>query len=131
MNAALWTLQGLLAALFLFAGVSKLVMPLDPIAAQTGLSVGFLRFIGVAEALGSLGLVLPGLLRVQAWLTPLAAACLVVVMVGAVVVSARGGVAAAIVPFVTGVLCVGVAVGRARLGFRPRPGAAQTLAPTG
>src|SRR5207245_7272640 len=73
MNVALWIIQGLLAALFLFAGGAKLVMSADQMAGPVALPVWFLRFIGVAEVLGALGLVLPGLLRVRPVLTPLAA----------------------------------------------------------
>src|SRR5882762_2650328 len=64
MNVARWIVQGLLAALFLFAGSAKLVLPLDQMAGPVALPGWFLRFIGVAEVLGALGLVLPGLLRI-------------------------------------------------------------------
>src|SRR2546422_5249277 len=83
MNVALWIIQGLLAALFLFAGGAKLVMSADQMAGPVALPVWFLRFIGVAEVLGALGLVLPGLLRVRPVLIPLAAAGLVIIMIGA------------------------------------------------
>ena len=114
-STTLWVAQGLLAALFLFAGVTKLVMPIE--AMQQGpiqFSGAFLRFIGVAETLGALGLVLPGLLRIQEVLTPVAAAGLVVIMIGASVVTAASGpVAAALFPCVVGVLAAWVAIGRA------------------
>ena len=111
-SAALWTVQGLLAALFLFAGLMKLAMPYDPTMAM-GFPEWFLRFIGVAEALGALGLVLPGITRVRTELTPLAAAGLLVIMVGAVVTTgAIGGVGAAAVPAVVGALCAVVAYKR-------------------
>jgi hypothetical protein len=65
-----------------------------------------LRFIGVCEVLGALGLILPGLLRIRQSLTPLAAAGLSIIMIGAVVLSIMGpGVGAAVMPFVTLVLC--------------------------
>src|SRR5262245_58207555 len=73
-NGVLWAIQGLLAVLFVFAGASKLVLPADDLVGDTGLPVLFLRFIGVCEAAGGLGLVLPGIVRRQAYLTPLAAA---------------------------------------------------------
>ncbi len=69
MKKTLWTIQILLALLFLFAGGSKFVMPADqmtqgmPAALASG---PFIHFIGVCEVLGGLGLVLPGLLRIQA-----------------------------------------------------------------
>src|SRR5262245_9248240 len=73
-RALLWTIQGLLALLFLFAGVMKLVMPIEMLTKDTTLPGLFLRFIGVAEVLGALGLILPGLLRIRPGLTPFAAA---------------------------------------------------------
>src|SRR5262245_56289176 len=84
MTYALWTVQGMLAALFLFAGGMKLVMPIEAMTAQMPEIPGaFLRFIGVAETLGALGLILPGLLRIRPGLTPLAAAGLVIILLGA------------------------------------------------
>lgn len=111
---ALWTLQGVLAALFLFAGGFKLATPLAQLAAMSpGLSAAFLKFIGACEVLGGLGLALPGIFRVQRGLTPLAASGLVVIMVGAVVVTVlTHGAAAAGFPFAVGVLASIVAVGR-------------------
>jgi uncharacterized membrane protein len=60
-NALLWTIQILLAALFLFAGAMKFIMPAEQLTAQSPFSAGFIHFIGVAEILGALGLILPGL----------------------------------------------------------------------
>src|SRR3989442_15626355 len=94
MNVALWIVQGLLAALFLFAGGAKLVLPLDQMAGPVALPGWFLRFLGVAEGLGALGLILPGLLRIRPGLTPLAAAGLVIVMIGATGGTLGGGMAA-------------------------------------
>lgn len=71
-STALWTIQGALAAIFLFAGVSKLVMPTETLTQGTGLPALFLRFIGVCETLGAAGLVLPGVLRMHRELTPIA-----------------------------------------------------------
>ena len=114
-NVMLWIVQGLLAALFLFAGVMKLVLPIEAMAGPVALPGLFLRFIGVAEVLGAVGLVLPWLLRVREELTPLAAAGLVIIMIGAVVITVIGGPAAtAVVPFIVGVLAATVAYGRSR-----------------
>ena len=117
-GVALWVIQVLLAALFIFAGGMKLVTPAEAMAKQIPFPVPFMRFIGVSEFLGGLGLVLPGLLRVRTGLTPLAAAGLVVIMVGAVVVSLPMG-AAALLPLVTGSLAAFVAYGRWRLAPLP------------
>jgi hypothetical protein len=105
MKSALWIVQVLLAALFVFAGGMKLVAPIEEIAKQTGLPGGFLRFIGVAELLGGLGLVLPGLTNTLTGLTPLAAAGLTIIMIGAVVLTLLiSGVGSALFPFVVGLL---------------------------
>lgn len=114
-NAALWTIQALLAALFLFAGIMKLVMPIEALTAQSPFAGWFLRFIGVAETLGGLGLILPGLSRIQPRLTPLAAAGLVIIMIGATAMTSAQAISMAAIPFVTGLLCVFVAYGRTRL----------------
>ena len=114
-NVVLWVLQGLLAALFLFAGVMKFVMPVAEMAAQSNLPGWFFHFIGAAEILGALGLILPGLTRIAPVLTPIAAAGLVVVMIGAVALTVPMGVSQAIMPFVTGILAAVIAWGR----FRP------------
>ena len=78
MTYALWIVQALLAALFLFAGGMKLVLPLEQMTGPIALPGPLLRFIGVMEVLGGLGLVLPGLLGIRPGLTPLAAAGLVI-----------------------------------------------------
>ena len=70
MTYALWSVQGLLTLLFLFAGGMKLVLPLEALTAQMPLPGLFVRFIGVAEVLGALGLILPALLRIRPGLTP-------------------------------------------------------------
>jgi hypothetical protein len=114
-NVTLWVVQGLLAALFLFAGVMKLVLPVEAMAGPVALPGLFLRFIGVCESLGAIGLILPGLLRIHLELTPVAAAGLVIIMVGAVAVTVIGGtIAPALVPLTVGVLAGSVAYGRTR-----------------
>jgi uncharacterized membrane protein YphA (DoxX/SURF4 family) len=125
LHSTLWAFQVLLALLFLFAGITKLVMPAAKLTEQSPqFSAAFLRFIGVVETLGGLGLVLPGLLKIKTGLTPLAAAGLVLVMAGAVVVAFQMmGVKGVAVPLVTGILAAFVAYGRWRLVPLPeRPG---------
>ena len=117
MNVALWIVQALLALLFLFAGVMKLILPIEEMTKEIpGMPGMFLRFIAVVEILGALGLILPGLLRIRPGLTPLAASGLVLVMIGATVVTLQiAGPAQALMPLVTG-LCAGfVAYGRWRV----------------
>ena len=111
MNYVLWIVQGLLALVFLFAGGIKLVLPIEAMTEQMPLPGWFLRFIGVAEVLGAIGLILPGLLHIRPGLTPLAAAGLVIIMIGATVVTLAGGlgVGAALLPLVVGLLSAFVA----------------------
>ena len=112
-TTTLWTIQILLALIFLFAGSMKLILPIEMMTAQIPLPGLFLRFIGICEVVGALGLILPGLTRIQRRLTPLAACGLVVIMVGAVVLTlASQGGAGAVVPLVMGTLAVSVAYGR-------------------
>jgi uncharacterized membrane protein YphA (DoxX/SURF4 family) len=116
MNIALWIIQGLLAALFLFTGVVKLVLPIEEMTKQMPMPGLFLRFIGVAEVFGALGLIIPGLTRIQPGLTPLAAAGLVLIMIGATVTMlASGEIAMSLFPLVVGILAAFVAYGRWRL----------------
>jgi hypothetical protein len=116
MTYALWIVQGLLALLFLFAGVVKLLMPMDELAKEAGMPGLFLKFISVAEVLGAIGLILPGLLRIRPGLTPLAAAGLVIIMIGATVTSLWSlGLVMALMPLVLGILAAFVAYGRWRL----------------
>ncbi len=118
MNIVLWILQILLALLFLFAGGTKLVIPYDKLMEMGSpnaivLPSWFIKFIGVAEVLGALGLILPGLLRKRQDLTPLAAIGLLIIMIGAVVTTIMGdGIAMAITPLIIGLLCAFVAYGR-------------------
>ncbi len=113
MTYALWIAQGLLALIFLFTGGIKLVTPLEVLTKQMPLPGWFVRSVGVAEVLGAIGLILPGLLRIRPHLTPLAAAGLVIVMIGATVFTlAVGGGALALIPVVVGLLSVFVAYGR-------------------
>lgn len=112
--ARLWTVQGLLAAMFLFAGGMKWVMPIAMLEAQSHLPGAFVRFIGVCEVLAALGLILPGLFRIRTDLTFLAAMGLVLIMTGATTMTLeQGQVAAAVPTLVLGLLAAFVARGRA------------------
>jgi DoxX-like family len=117
MNRALWIIQVLLALLFLFAGGAKFVMSVAEMnAGPMPLPGPFLRFIGVAEIAGALGLILPGALRIRPGLTPLAASGLTIIMIGATVITAMTMSAAmALLPFIVGLLTVFVAYARWRV----------------
>ena len=116
MNVALWIIQALLAALFLFAGGTKLILPFEEMTKQMPMPGLFLRFIGMCEVLGALGLILPGLTRIRTGLTPLAAAGLAIIMIGATVVTLMTGeIAMSLFPLVVGIFVAFVAYGRWRL----------------
>ena len=89
LHITLWIAQVILAAMFLMSGFMKLSQPIDqlskmlPWAAQV--PEALVRFIGVAEVLGAVGLILPSLLRIQPKLTPIAAVGLALIMLFAVV----------------------------------------------
>jgi hypothetical protein len=126
MTYALWIIQVLLALLYLWAGGMKLVLPLEKLAGPVPLPGPFMRFIGVAEVLGAIGLILPGLLRIQPGLTPLAATGLVIIMIGAVAITLAGGdLAMALIPLAAGLLLAFVAYGRWRLA--PHRGPSDSL----
>jgi hypothetical protein len=119
---ALWTIQALLALVFLLAGGIKLVMPLEMFTPYLPLPGVFIRFIGLCEVLGALGLVLPGLLRIRTDLTPLAAKGLVLVMVGATMFTPPDQLASGLLPVTLGLLAGVVAYSRdpaRRLHLRP------------
>jgi uncharacterized membrane protein YphA (DoxX/SURF4 family) len=109
-----WTIQILLALLFLFAGVSKFTMPDEELTKATpALSAAFFHFIGICELLGGLGLVLPMLLNIRPGLTPLAAAGLVIIMIGATITTAIAvSMPMALIPLVVGLLAAYVAYRR-------------------
>jgi uncharacterized membrane protein YphA (DoxX/SURF4 family) len=96
MNIVLWVVAGLLAAVFLGAGLMKVSQP-KPKLAKAGMgwvddvSVGTLRFIGTVEILAAIGLILPAALHIAPVLVPLAAVGIVLVMIGAVAMHARRG----------------------------------------
>jgi hypothetical protein len=116
MSWFLWAAQVLLALVFLFTGGTKLVLPVAELTATIPLPGWFVRFIGVAEVLGAFGLILPGLLRLRTILTPLAAAGLVVIMIGAVVCTLKWYPAVeALIPLVVGALTAWVGYARWQL----------------
>ncbi|MBT3323496.1 MAG: DoxX family protein [Anaerolineae bacterium] len=86
MNIFLWVLQVLFGVYFLFIGVTHFTLPPGlpaPMSWMYELSPALHWFSGIAEILGGLGLILPGLTKIQTRLTPLAGLGLVLVMLGA------------------------------------------------
>jgi uncharacterized membrane protein YphA (DoxX/SURF4 family) len=94
MNALLWTLQIVLAAIFAGAGAIKLIQSRDQLAKTLGgwvyeFPAPLLKPLGLAELLGAIGLIVPPLVQIAPILTPLAAIGLVLTMIGAIVTHAR------------------------------------------
>lgn len=115
MNIALWVVQALLAVAFLGAGSLKLARSQEQLRPRMAwvesVPAAVVKLIGAIEIIGAIGLILPALLHIAVVLTPLAAAGLVIVMIGAVVTHLRrremGALAA---PLVLGILALIVAV---------------------
>ncbi len=88
-NIVLWTVQIILAGMFLMAGSTKATKPLNELTAMmpwtADVALPLVRFIGVSEMLGALGLLLPALLRIKPVFTPVAASALLLVMVMAAI----------------------------------------------
>jgi putative oxidoreductase len=117
LQRALGMVQVLAALAFLGAGLLKLLTPYDQLASHLGwvaeTPVAVVKFIGVVEIAGALGLVLPSATRVKPGLTTLAAAGLTFVMVLAVGVHlARSEFRFIPVTFALGGACAFVAWGR-------------------
>lgn len=95
-NIGLWVAQIALAGFYGFAGFSKVSQPMDALAAM-GMSYAvdypelLTRFIGTAELLGAIGIILPALTRIMPGLTPLAALGFSVIQVLAIGLHAMRG----------------------------------------
>jgi uncharacterized membrane protein YphA (DoxX/SURF4 family) len=118
LNVALWLGQVVLAAMFAMAGAMKAFTPLSELASQMPLATdapALLRFIGISELAGSIGVILPALTRIKPWLTPLAAFGLFVIMVLASLFHlVRGEIGAIGVTAMLGAIAAFVAWGRAK-----------------
>ena len=96
MNTALWIIQGLLAVMIAFAGTSKLTLPEEKLVKQfpwaKDFSLNMVRFIGLSELLGAIGLIIPWLTGIVAVLTPVAAVgiCLIMVLATSMVHFKKG-----------------------------------------
>jgi len=113
MNYTLWAVQIVLALLYLFAGSFKLILPVAEMTKQMAFPGALLRFVGGNEVLGAAGLILPGLLKRRKELTPVAAAGLSIVMLGAtVLLIANPAAGSPLMPALVGILDGFVAWGR-------------------
>jgi uncharacterized membrane protein YphA (DoxX/SURF4 family) len=118
-NIALWAVQVLLGLMFLMAGVMKASQPIETMAESlpwvTDVSAGLVRFIGVSELLGGLGLLLPSLLRIKPFLTVWAAIGLAAVMIFAAIFhGSRGEFSAIGMNVVMAAMFVFIAWGRSK-----------------
>ena len=117
MNIALWVVQGLLALAFLAAGGMKVASPRARLVANphmgwaSDFTEGQIKLIGLAEVAGAVGLIAPWATRILPQLTPVAAACLGVIMFGAARVHAVRR-EPTVPPLVLAVLCAVVVLGR-------------------
>ena len=96
MNTVIWIAQILLALLFLMAGLMKLTQPLDKLQARMAWIESIhprslVRVIGLLEMAGAVGVILPAVTGIVPVLTPLAAAGLVLTMIGALALHLRRG----------------------------------------
>lgn len=95
MNIALWIVAGVFGFGYIAGGIVKLTMPYEKYAAKLGwpedFTPGNVRFMGVVEVLGGIGLVLPGLVGVAPVLVPIAASCMALYMAGAITERLRRG----------------------------------------
>jgi len=123
MNIVLWILQIVLGIYFLFVGVNHFIVPPglpEPMSWMYELPTWLHYVSGTAEFLAGLGLILPGLTKIQTRLTPLAGAGLVLVMIGAMVWHLqRGEVVNIFMNLLLAVLAGFIAYGRWRI--RPLP----------
>lgn len=123
MNIVLWIIAGVLAVLFLAAGMMKLTQPKEKLA-TSGLawtedfSSGMVKTIGALEVLAAIGLIVPPLVGVAPVLAPLAALGLVALMIGAIITHARRHESSAIVINVV-LLALAAVVAWGRLGPYP------------
>jgi hypothetical protein len=118
MNVVLWIVSGLLAAMYVAAGLTKVTQPRAKLAAgQMGWAADYsdagVKAIGAVEVLGAIGLILPWATGIAEVLTPLAATGLALVQIGAIVVHARRGETKALpVNVILLLLAAFVAIGR-------------------
>ncbi|MFL5626869.1 MAG: DoxX family protein [Ktedonobacteraceae bacterium] len=89
MNIALWIIQVLVAIMFVLAGFPKAFQPIDALARRLPwtkeVPAWLVRFIGISELLGAVGLILPAITQILPSLTILAAVGLALVMVCAII----------------------------------------------
>ena len=119
MAIALWVAQGIVALLFLLTGTLKMVTPKEKLVVKMHWAAtwppGRIKLLGLAELAGALGLVLPAALHIAPLLTPIAAVCLAVLMLGAVQTHRR--LHESFIPALAlAIVCVAIAAGGFHFG---------------
>ncbi len=98
LNVLLWVAQILVATMFCLSGFYKLFTPIPELSAMmpwTGqVPQTFVRFIGIVDTAGGLGVLLPSLTRVAPGLTLIAAGCATVLQLLAIAFHTSRGEAA-------------------------------------
>ena len=119
LNISLWVAQGILAAMFLMAGAMKASQPVEQLAVSlpwvTEVPTALVRFIGISEFLGAVGLILPSLLRIKPKLTVYAAIGIAAVMLFALIFHISQGEFSVIgMNIIIGLIAVFIAWGRTK-----------------
>jgi len=95
LNIALWIAQILLALAFGFFGFLKATSALGELAKMMtwipSFPPAFVRTLGTLEILGAIGMILPQAMRIKPFLTPVAAACFVLLQLLAIGLHASRG----------------------------------------
>lgn len=124
MDLALWIAAGLLAVVALVGGITKTVVPREKLAAHDGgewtasASDRFVKGLGVVEVLAAVGLILPAVVDIGAFMVPVTALCWTALMIGAMVTHGRLG-QARFVAVNAVYLALAVSVAWGRLGPEP------------
>jgi hypothetical protein len=115
LNTSLWIAQGFVAIVMLVTGFAKLGVPREKLAQKMHWAATWprarIKLLGLAEVAGAVGLIVPAATGIAPFLTPLAGACLAILMIGAVRTHQQLGERAAPAIIVL-LLCVAIAAGR-------------------
>ena len=100
LNIILWVAQIILASSLIWASMLKLFQPFAQLAVMwpwvAQVPVALVKFTGIVDLSGALGLILPQLIRFKPKLTPITAICIFVLMICASIFHIRRGEASVI-----------------------------------
>ncbi|RYE25336.1 MAG: DoxX family protein [Sphingobacteriaceae bacterium] len=126
LHITIWVVQIVLAASFIWAAGMKLFSPVSQLAAMwpwvAEVPGSLVKFTGVIDLLGAIGLILPSVLRIRPKLTPIAALAVIVLMVCASIFHITRGETSVIgANLVFGIMAAFVAWGRfSKAPIRPK-----------